>query len=114
MGRLRDEAVEHDDLHRGGHAANGTAAATKGTAGAGAAGRRRGGVLSALATVGQGYAWLEARAEQEAEATAARVAGYAGLQANLSLVSSEVELLSPEKEHRQTLTLTPTLTPTLT
>ena len=52
VGRLRDEAVEHDDLHRGGHAANGTAAATKGTAGA-AAGRRRGGVLSALATVGQ-------------------------------------------------------------
>ena len=63
--------------------------------------------------MGQGYAWLEARAEQEGEATAARVAGYAGLQANLSLVSSEVELLSPEKEHRQTRTLTPTLTPTL-
>ena len=110
VGRLRDDA-EQSELQRA-HAANGTAAAHRSTATA-VAGRRRGGVLSALATVGQGYAWLEARAEREAELTAARVAGYAGLQANLSLVSTEVELLSPEKEHRQRLTLHSTPTPTL-
>ena len=108
MGRQRDEVALllggiATPAHHGaatGTVANGTA--PNGTATA-AAGRRRGGVLSALRTVGRGVAALDEMARQEEVATAARVAGYAGLQANLSLVSREVELLSPEKEHRQSL-----------
>ena len=100
---MRDEADEAGlsaAAHAAGHGA--AAAHANGTAGA-AAERRRGEVLSALRTVGHGLAALEDVASQEARAVAARAAGYAGLQANLSLVAREIESLSPEKEHRRRL-----------
>ena len=49
---------------------------------------------------------VERRGTERALATQERLAGYAGLQANLSAVMAEVEELSPDKTHRQRLTAT--------
>ena len=50
---------------------------------------------------------VQGRAEaSEQGAQRERMAGYEGLQANLSAVMREVEELSPERDHRQRLTET--------
>ena len=69
--------------------------------------RRSGKVRASKRTLEkQLIAAVEWRGTERALATRERLAGYAGLQANLSAVMAEVEELSPDKTHRQRLTAT--------